>query len=236
MPFIHHASTHNTHPSSILQSSSANPPLASNQHLRPARQIPCRHPRVPQSNHHDAKTAQSKPTPVNLTNHSYFNLSAGKDSTILGHELTLNAGKYTPVNDKLIPTGKQDPVKGTPMDFTTGKKIGADIDKVKGGYDHNFIADGASGELRKVATVYDPTSGRVMEVLTTQPGIQFYTGNFLDGTLTNTRNGQKYVQHAALCLETQHFPDSPNQPSFPSAILKPGETFKETTVYRFSTK
>ncbi|MEC5143683.1 aldose epimerase family protein [Chitinophaga sp. 212800010-3] len=182
------------------------------------------------------EAASTKPTPVNLTNHSYFNLSAGKDSTILGHELTLNAGKYTPVNDKLIPTGKQDPVKGTPMDFTTGKKIGADIDKVKGGYDHNFIADGASGELRKVATVYDPTSGRVMEVLTTQPGIQFYTGNFLDGTLTNTRNGQKYVQHAALCLETQHFPDSPNQPSFPSAILKPGETFKETTVYRFSTK
>lgn len=182
------------------------------------------------------KATTDKPTPVNLTNHTYFNLSAGKDSTILGHELSLKASRYTPVNDKLIPTGKLDPVKGTPMDFTTAKKIGADIGKVKGGYDHNFVLDKPEGVLETVATLYDPTSGRYMEVATTQPGIQFYTGNFLDGTLTNTRNGQKYVQNAALCLETQHFPDSPNQPSFPNVILKPGDTFSQTTVYKFSVK
>jgi aldose 1-epimerase len=177
-----------------------------------------------------------KATPINLTNHAYFNLSAGKDSTILGHELSLKASRYTPVNDKLIPTGKLDPVKGTPMDFTSPKKVGAEIDKVKGGYDHNWVLDKKEGDLETIATLYDPTSGRFMEVATTQPGIQFYTGNFLDGTLTNTRDGQKYVQHAALCLETQHFPDSPNQPSFPSVILKPGETFSQTTLYKFSTK
>jgi aldose 1-epimerase len=177
-----------------------------------------------------------KATPINLTNHAYFNLSAGKDSTILGHELSLKASRYTPVNDKLIPTGKLDAVKGTPMDFTSPKKVGAEIDKVKGGYDHNWVLDKKEGDLETIATLYDPTSGRFMEVATTQPGIQFYTGNFLDGTLTNTRDGQKYVQHAALCLETQHFPDSPNQPSFPSVILKPGETFSQTTLYKFSTK
>ncbi|KAG4080429.1 hypothetical protein HA402_013887 [Bradysia odoriphaga] len=182
------------------------------------------------------KATTDKATPINLTNHAYFNLSAGKDSTILGHELSLKASKFTPVNDKLIPTGKLDPVKGTPMDFTTAKKIGADIGKVKGGYDHNWVLDKKEGELETIATLYDPTSGRYMEVATTQPGIQFYTGNFLDGTLTNTRGGQKYVQNAALCLETQHFPDSPNQPSFPSVILKPGETFSQTTVYKFSVK
>ncbi|MBO9732745.1 MAG: galactose mutarotase [Chitinophaga sp.] len=182
------------------------------------------------------KATTDKPTPVNLTNHAYFNLSAGKDSTILGHELSLKANQYTPVTDKLIPTGKLEAVKGTPMDFTSPKKIGADIDKVKGGYDHNWVLDKKEGVLETVATLYDPASGRYMEVATTQPGMQFYTGNFLDGKLTNTRNGQKYVQHAALCLETQHFPDSPNQPSFPNVILKPGETFSQTTVYKFSTK
>lgn len=182
------------------------------------------------------KATTDKATPINLTNHAYFNLSAGKDSTILGHELSLKASKYTPVNDKLIPTGKLDPVKGTPMDFNTAKKVGADIGKVNGGYDHNWVLDKKDGELETIATLYDPTSGRFMEVATTQPGIQFYTGNFLDGTLTGTRGGQKYVKNGALCLETQHFPDSPNQPSFPSVILKPGETFAQTTVYKFSVK
>jgi len=177
-----------------------------------------------------------KATPINLTNHCYFNLSAGKDSTILNHELMLNADKYTPVNDALIPTGKIDPVKGGPMDFTTAKAIGKDIASVKGGYDHNWVLNRSGTGLEKVATLSDPASGRVMEVYTTEPGIQFYSGNFLDGTLTNTKNGQKYVKHAALCLETQHFPDSPNQPSFPTTILKPGETYKQTTIYKFTTK
>ncbi|WP_236652840.1 aldose epimerase family protein [Chitinophaga vietnamensis] len=181
------------------------------------------------------KATADKPTPVNLTNHSYFNLSAGSDSTILGHELQLNASKYTPVNDKLIPDGRQLPVKGTPMDFTTAKKVGADIDKVKGGFDHNWVLDKKAGALETAATLYHPGSGRFMEVLTTEPGIQFYSGNFLDGTLTHTGN-RKYPQHAGLCLETQHFPDSPNQPTFPNVILKPGETYTQTTVYRFSVK
>jgi len=182
-----------------------------------------------------------KATPINLTNHSYFNLSAGKDSTILGHQLQLNADKYTPVNDVLIPTGKIENVKGGPMDFTSPKVIGKDLAAVKGGYDHNWVLNkngNAPDSYReeKAAALYEPNSGRVMEVFTTEPGIQFYSGNFLDGTLTHTKNGQKYMKHAALCLETQHFPDSPNQPSFPGTILKPGETYKQTTVYKFSVK
>jgi aldose 1-epimerase len=177
-----------------------------------------------------------KATPINLTNHCYFNLSAGKDSTILNHELMLNADKYTPVNDKLIPTGQIADVKGTPMDFTTAKKIGKEIDSVKGGYDHNWVLNKKSSGLEKVATVYEPNSGRYMEVFTTEPGLQFYTGNFLNGSLTNTKNGQKYIEHGALCLETQHFPDSPNEPAFPTTILKPGETYKQITVYKFSVK
>ncbi|RFS26399.1 galactose mutarotase [Chitinophaga silvatica] len=182
------------------------------------------------------KATTDKPTVLNLTNHAYFNLSAGKESDVLNHELMLKANRYTPVNNKLIPIGKLDPVKGTPMDFTTAKKIGTDLAKVEGGYDHNFVLDKKENALESIAFVYDSASGRTMEVLTTQPGIQFYTGNFLDGSLTNTRNGQKYGKHAALCLETQHFPDSPNQPSFPSVVLKPGETYDQTTVYRFGIK
>jgi aldose 1-epimerase len=177
-------------------------------------------------------------TPVNLTNHAYFNLSAGRDSTILNEELIIYAKQYTPVNDSLIPTGVIASVAHTPMDFEKPKKIAKDLGMVKGGYDHNFIlreSKDSGRDIREAARVYDPLTGRVMEVLTTQPGIQFYTGNFLDGSLTG-RNGKKIVQHGAFCLETQHFPDSPNQPLFPNTILSPGQTFHETTVYRFSVK
>jgi aldose 1-epimerase len=184
----------------------------------------------------DYTATTDKPTPINLTNHCYFNLSAGKDSTILSHQLELKADKYTPVNDGLIPTGKIEDVKGGPMDFTTPKMIGKDLASVKGGYDHNWVLNKTGTSLEKVAGLYEPNSGRYMEVLTTEPGIQFYSGNFLDGTLTNTKNGMKYVKHGALCLETQHYPDSPNQPSFPSTILKPGETYRHTTIYKFSVK
>lgn len=177
-----------------------------------------------------------KATPVNLTNHCYFNLSAGADSTILDHELMLKADKFTEVNDVLIPTGKLPAVKNTPMDFTSLKRIGKDIDSVKGGYDHNWVINKNGAALELVASLYHPASGRLMEVYTTEPGIQFYSGNFLDGTLKYTRDNKKYGLHSGLCLETQHFPDSPNQPSFPNTILKPGEKYTHTAVYKFTVK
>lgn len=184
----------------------------------------------------DYTATTDKATPVNLTSHCYFNLSAGNDSTILDHVLSIAANNYTPVNNKLIPTGAITTVKNSPMDFTTPKAIGKDIEQVKGGYDHNWVINRNGTGLEEVASLYDANSGRYMQVLTTEPGLQFYSGNFLDGTLTSTKNKQKYVQHAALCLEAQHYPDSPNEPAFPSTILKPGETYRQTTVYKFSIK
>ncbi len=176
-----------------------------------------------------------KATPVNLTNHCYFNLSGGKEPTILSHVVTIHADKYTAVDSLLIPTGKLPDVKGTPMDFTTGKSVEKDIASVKGGYDHNWVLNKAGKGLELVANIYDAATGRNLEVLTAEPGLQFYTGNFLDSTLKG-KNNWVYGKHAALCLETQHFPDGPNQPSFPNTILKPGETYQHTTVYRFSVK
>ncbi|MBV6429753.1 MAG: Aldose 1-epimerase [Haliscomenobacter sp.] len=180
-----------------------------------------------------AKT--DKPTPVNLTNHTYFNLGAGKAPDILGHELMLRASRYTPVNDQLIPTGKIEPVSGGPMDFTVPKAIGEDLAQVKGGYDHNFILNKNNKSLDLAATLYHKATGRYMEMWTTEPAVQFYSGNFLDGSLKG-REGKSMVKHYGLCLEAQHYPDSPNQPDFPGTILNPGELYLQKTIYRFSTK
>ena len=175
-----------------------------------------------------------KPTPVNLCNHTYFNLNEAK-TNILGHRLMINASRYTVVNDELIPTGELRPVIGTPMDFNDFHEVGARIDKVKGGYDHNYVLNKNEKELNLAAVILDTVSGRIFNIRTTQPGVQFYSGNFLDGTIKG-KGGMVYKQHYGMCLETQHFPDSPNQPSFPNTILRPGKKFSEVTVYKFGVK
>ena len=185
----------------------------------------------------DYEAVTDKKTPINLTNHAYWNLKGEGRGDVLGHVLRLEADGITAVDSaaNLIPTGEIVPVAGTPFDFTSPHAIGERIAKVEGGYDHNFVLRSGGGTLALAARVEEPESGRVLEIWTDQPGIQLYTGNFLDGTVVG-KGGKAYGKHFAFCLETQHFPDSPNHPNFPSTILEPGQTYRTTTVHKFSVK
>jgi len=182
-----------------------------------------------------------KPTVLNLTNHSYFNLSGEGKGSILDQEIMMNANQFLAVSQDLVPTGQILDVKGTPMDFTTLKPIGADIDapyrqlQYGEGYDHCWVLNKPVGEMGLAAKVVDPNSGRVMEVYTTEPGVQFYTGNHLDGSLVG-KSGAAYVKRSGFCLEVEHYPDSPNHPNFPSTVLRPGDEYTQTTLYKFSTQ
>jgi aldose 1-epimerase len=186
----------------------------------------------------DYSASTDKATVINLTNHAYFNLTGNDKKDILSEEVMLNANSYTPINADLIPTGEQASVAGTPLDFRHATAIGSRIEmpneqlRLAGGYDHNFVLNGRRGEMKLAATALDSETGRILTVMTTEPGVQFYSGNHLDGSFVGRR--MTFAKHSGFCLETQHFPDSPNEPTFPTTVLRPGHTFRSTTTLTFT--